>query len=81
MVLVVEHAPIDRAPMLEAFVVAALHEATTRDVGCIAFPRGEDTATRLLVASRATAAKARGWLDDGNAWDDVLIRLQPVVAK
>jgi hypothetical protein len=81
MVLVVEHAPVDGAALLEALVDAALREATARDVGSVAFPRGPEGAIRLLVANRETAARARAWLSEGISWSEVLIRLQNPMAK
>jgi hypothetical protein len=74
LVLVVEHAAVPD-PMLGAMLAHAIEAASGRgDVACATLAREGETA-RLLVASKASAARVNAWLEDGVKWGEALTRL------
>jgi hypothetical protein len=77
MVMVVEHAPVEDGRYIAAILEGALREATGRTVHCLPLgAHGGAGPARILVASDRTVGRARGWLAEGVAWGDVLVRLQ-----
>jgi hypothetical protein len=74
MVMVVDHAPVEDGRYVAAILEGALREATGRTVHCL--PLGGSGPARILVAGDQAIGRARGWLAEGVAWGDVLVRLQ-----
>jgi hypothetical protein len=77
MVMLVAHPPVAEAQYVAAILEGAVHEATGRDVRCLPLgSAGADGPLRILVAGEGAIGRARGWLAEGVAWGDVLVRLQ-----
>lgn len=74
LVLVVARSPIPDA-MLATLLAAGVEAATGRGEVACASLGSEGEATRLLVASKESAARVRAWLGDGVKWGEALVRL------
>ncbi len=76
LVFVADHValPSSADGLLSALLGGALAAASGRDCRCVALAR-EGERLRLLVTSSDVASRARGWLGDGVAWGEVLVRL------
>jgi len=76
LVVAIDKSPLGAAgdELLAAVVEGALQRMVGRDTGVVVLNR-DASLVRLLVLSPATASRARGWLDEGLGWGDVLSRL------
>lgn len=76
LVLVVDQSPFGEEGdvLLAATVEAALAQATGRELGCVVLDRDE-ARVRFLVVNPSSAKEAREWLEEGQSWGDVLVRL------
>ncbi|HMR06645.1 MAG TPA: hypothetical protein PKA88_12730 [Polyangiaceae bacterium] len=77
LIFTVEGSPLGAAG--DALVAAVLEGAMQRGAGRdvrIVFLTREDTVARFAALSASTAGKASGWLSEGVAWGDVIVRLQ-----
>lgn len=75
LILVIDQSPLsDATELLGGVLAAALDAATGREVSIVSLMH-DATRSRFLIASAATAERARGLLTSGTSWGDTLVRL------
>ncbi len=76
LVIAIEGSPLGPAgdELLAAVVQGAIQRMMAKDTGVVVLNR-DASLVRLLVLKPSTASRARGWLDEGVSWGDVLSRL------
>lgn len=82
LLFLVDQSPLDAAgdALVAGVLAAALRAATGRELTLVPLMR-DGARARFLVASEATAAKARGLVGEGASWGDVLTRLHAESGK
>ena len=74
LVVHVADSPVGAPDFVAHMIEGALSAATGRALAGAKL--GDDGGVRVLVASEATAARVRGWIEGGTSYADALVRLQ-----
>jgi hypothetical protein len=76
LVVQIERCPLGRSAyeLMSAYVEAALQVAVNREVNAVVLERGAQS-FRLLLCSKAAAARVKGWITSGGSWGDALAAL------
>jgi hypothetical protein len=80
LVVAVERPAVADLPFLASILEGVLEGASETPVRCLSLGR-EGVVVRVLVGSESAIERARGLLDRGTAWGDVLARLHPATAR
>lgn len=75
LVLAVHHPVTENALLVAAMCQGAMHAATGRELTCVALG-SEGGVTRILVASKATADRAKAFVEKGESWRSIVMQVQ-----
>jgi hypothetical protein len=71
----VHHPVTENALLVAAMCEGAMHAATGRELTCVALG-SESGVARILVASKATADRAKALVEKGESWRSIVMQVQ-----